>query len=54
MVQGKPKLFKFLTAVLPEYVPATNILGTRMQSRDELIADILDGISEATMALRMT
>ncbi|KAK4682173.1 hypothetical protein QC764_113090 [Podospora pseudoanserina] len=52
-VQGTAKLFKFLHAVVPEEVPL-NELGTQMQSRDEFIADVMEGVAAATMAIRMT
>lgn len=52
-MQGTAKLFKFLQAVVPEEVPL-NELGTQMQSRDEFIADVMEGVAAATMAIRMT
>lgn len=52
-VQGGPKLLKFLNAVLPETVPYDEE-GTRMQTRDELVKDVFDGVTAATMAIRMT
>lgn len=52
-VQGGPKLLKFLNAVLPDSVPYDEA-GTRMQTRDELIKDVFDGVTAATMAIRMT
>ncbi|KAK4173052.1 putative L-lysine 2,3-aminomutase [Triangularia setosa] len=52
-VQGTAKLFKFLQAVVPEEVPLDE-LGTQMQSRDEFIADVMEGVAAATMAIRMT
>ncbi|KAK0672906.1 hypothetical protein QBC41DRAFT_7820 [Cercophora samala] len=52
-VQGTAKLFKFLQAVVPEEVPL-NESGTQMQSRDEFIADVMEGVAAATMAIRMT
>ncbi|KAK3298990.1 uncharacterized protein B0H64DRAFT_86740 [Chaetomium fimeti] len=53
MVETKPQLFKFLEATLPEEVPYDKS-GTRMQSRDEFIKDVFEGITAATMAVRMT
>ena len=53
LVQGKPKLERFLSAVLPEQVPLDNA-GEQMQTREDLIRDVLDGIGAATMAIRMT
>ena len=53
LVQGKPKLEKFLSTVLPEKVPLDNA-GEKMQTRDDLIRDVFDGIGTATMAIRMT
>ncbi|EAA36200.2 hypothetical protein GE21DRAFT_854 [Neurospora crassa] len=52
-VQGTVKLFKFLQTVVPEEVPVDK-LGMQMQSRDEFIKDVLDGVAAATMAIRMT
>lgn len=52
-VQGAPKLLKFLQAVVPAEVPL-DTLGTTTQSRDEFIKDVLDGVTAATMAIRMT
>ncbi|KAK1781095.1 hypothetical protein QBC45DRAFT_406740 [Copromyces sp. CBS 386.78] len=52
-VQGTAKLFKFLQAMVPEEVPLDK-LGMQMQSRDEFIKDVLDGVAAATMAIRMT
>jgi len=49
-VQGTTKLFKFLSAVLPDEVPC----GDGSQTREELIKDVLDGVTAATMAIRMT
>ena len=51
MVQNQQQLFKFLQAVLPEEVPYDS---TRMQTRDEFIEDVFEGITAATMAVRMT
>lgn len=52
-VQGGPKLLKFLSAVLPDHVPYDEE-GIKMQTRDELIKDVLDGVTAATMAIRIT
>lgn len=52
-VQGTAKLFKFLQAVVPAQVPI-DTAGTQMQSRDEFIQDVLDGVTAATMAIRLT
>lgn len=52
-VQGSAKLLKFLSAVLPSEVPYDET-ATTMQTRDDLIKDVFDGISSATMAIRMT
>jgi lysine 2,3-aminomutase len=54
MVQNQQQLFKFLQAVLPEEVPYDQSGGTRMQTRDEFIEDVFEGITAATMAVRMT
>lgn len=53
MVEKEPQLYKFLRAVLPEEVPFDES-GTRMQSRDEFIQDVFEGIKTATMSVRMT
>ncbi|KAK3362968.1 hypothetical protein B0T25DRAFT_562009 [Lasiosphaeria hispida] len=52
-VQGSAKLLKFLQAVVPELVPLDKS-GTQMQTREEFIKDVLDGVTAATMAIRMT
>ncbi|GAB1311310.1 L-lysine 2,3-aminomutase [Madurella fahalii] len=52
-VQGTPKLLKFLQAVVPEEVPYDKS-GTRMQTRDEFIKDVFEGVTAATMAIRIT
>ncbi|KAM7193699.1 hypothetical protein V8F33_007633 [Rhypophila sp. PSN 637] len=52
-VQGTAKLFKFLQTVVPDEVPV-DALKTQMQSRDEFIKDVLDGVTAATMAIRLT
>ncbi|KAK4035171.1 hypothetical protein C8A01DRAFT_48608 [Parachaetomium inaequale] len=46
-------LLKFLEAALPEEVPYDRS-GTQMQTRDEFIKDVFEGITAATMAVRMT
>ncbi|OAA68611.1 L-lysine-aminomutase [Niveomyces insectorum RCEF 264] len=52
-VQVEKKLISFLEAVLPDRVPFDEA-GTEMQTRDELVADVLDGIKAATMSTRIT
>lgn len=52
-VQGTPKLLKFLQAVVPEEVPYDKS-GKQMRTRDEFIKDVLDGVTAATMAIRIT
>lgn len=52
-VQGKPKLWKFLHAVLPDEVPYDESL-LEVQSKEDLIEDIFQGIDAATMAIRVT
>jgi len=52
-VQGTGKLLKFLQAVVPEQVPLDQST-SQMQTREEFIRDVLDGVSAATMAIRMT
>ena len=53
MIQGTAKLEAFLSAVLPEVVPFDSD-GSTSQSRQDLIADVLDGVKTATMAVRLT
>lgn len=53
MVETKPQLLKFLGATLPEEVPYDKS-GTRTQTREEFIKDVFEGITAATMAVRMT
>jgi lysine 2,3-aminomutase len=52
-VQGSAKLLRFLNAVLPDHVPYDKQTAT-MQTREELVRDVLDGMAAATMAIRMT
>jgi lysine 2,3-aminomutase len=52
MVENKPKLLAFLQATVPDEVPYDQT--GRMQSREDFITDVLDGITAATMAVRMT
>ena len=47
------KLVRFLNAVLPDHV-SLGSNDSALQSRDELIKDILDGVTAATMAIRIT
>ncbi|KAL1893462.1 hypothetical protein Cpir12675_004070 [Ceratocystis pirilliformis] len=61
VVQGNPKLLKFLTSTLPLTLPKVPSLPSAPQApdgatetREELIEDIFAGISAATMAIRMT
>ncbi|CAK7241477.1 MAG: hypothetical protein STHCBS139747_002939 [Sporothrix thermara] len=58
-VQGEAKLASFLEQVLPDQVPMddldnVNCQGALMQTREELVADVVDGIKTATMSTRMT
>ncbi|KAJ4394147.1 hypothetical protein N0V93_003364 [Gnomoniopsis smithogilvyi] len=52
-VQGKPKLWKFLQAVLPDAVPFDRG-SLRAQSKESLIEDVFEGVDAATMAIRIT
>jgi lysine 2,3-aminomutase len=52
-VQGSPRLLKFLNSVLPDHVPYDRS-GTHSQSREELIKDVFEGVTAATMAIRIT
>ena len=52
-VQGTTKLLRFLQAVVPDLVPLDKSR-TQMQTREEFIKDVLDGVTAATMAIRMT
>ncbi|KAK6843295.1 l-lysine -aminomutase [Apiospora arundinis] len=47
------KLQGTLTSVLPDHVPL-NRSGSVLQSRDEFISDIFDGIAKSSMSLRIT
>jgi lysine 2,3-aminomutase len=53
LVETEQQLYKFLHTTLPDEVPL-NQSGTRMQTRDEFIHDVFEGITAATMAVRMT
>jgi lysine 2,3-aminomutase len=53
LVETEQQLYKFLQTTLPDEVPFDQS-GTRMQTRDEFIQDVLEGITAATMAVRMT
>ncbi|KAK4150556.1 hypothetical protein C8A00DRAFT_17943 [Chaetomidium leptoderma] len=46
-------LYKFLHAVLPDEVPYDKC-SSRTQTRDEFIQDVFEGITAATMSVRMT
>ncbi|KAL1883107.1 hypothetical protein VTK73DRAFT_9474 [Phialemonium thermophilum] len=50
---GDDRLFNFLSAVLPDSVPYDKH-SVRMQSREELIKDVLNGVRAATMTIRVT
>jgi lysine 2,3-aminomutase len=52
-VQGTAKLLKFLQATIPETVPFDKS-GSEVQTREEFIKDVIDGVTVATMAIRMT
>ncbi|KAJ4424812.1 hypothetical protein N0V82_000531 [Gnomoniopsis sp. IMI 355080] len=52
-VQGKPKLWKFLHAVLPDMVPYGKGF-VQSQSKEDLIEDIFEGVDASTMAIRVT
>lgn len=53
MVETPRQLERFLTAALPEEVPFDKS-GARMQTREEYIKDVADGVAAATMTIRMT
>jgi lysine 2,3-aminomutase len=53
LVETEQQLYKFLQTTLPDEVPFDQS-GTRMETRDEFIQDVLEGITAATMAVRMT
>lgn len=53
LIQGKPKLWKFLNDVLPDQVPRDKE-GLRTQSKEDFIADVFEGVHTATMAIRVT
>lgn len=52
-VQGERKLANFLAAVLPDKVPFEEG-SDQMQTREDLVADVTDGIKTATMSIRIT
>lgn len=52
-VQGRAKLFEFLSAVVPDEVPYGRN-GTRTQGKEDLLQDVLDGVDAATMSVRIT
>ncbi|KAK6533745.1 hypothetical protein TWF694_002676 [Orbilia ellipsospora] len=55
-VQGAPSLFKFLETVLPPKIPRNGeIQGQEhIQSREDFIIDVMDGIKLAPMSTRLT
>ncbi|KAK4151076.1 hypothetical protein C8A00DRAFT_36310 [Chaetomidium leptoderma] len=53
LVDNTQQLFRFLQAVLPEEVPLDKP-GVEMQTRDDFIQDVVEGIKAATMSVRMT
>ncbi|CAK7206762.1 hypothetical protein SEUCBS139899_009568 [Sporothrix eucalyptigena] len=57
-VQGEGKLAHFLEQVLPDQVPMDDVTDSGnkagIQTREELVADVIDGIKTATMSTRMT
>jgi lysine 2,3-aminomutase len=53
MVDNTQQLFRFLQAVLPEEVPLDEP-SAGMQTRDDFIQDVVEGIKAATMSVRMT
>ncbi|KAL0939246.1 l-lysine -aminomutase [Colletotrichum truncatum] len=52
LVEGPKKLRNFLERVLPKEVPA---LGNteKMETREQLVQDVFDGVSDATMSVRV-
>ncbi|KAI8288897.1 hypothetical protein K4K60_009968 [Colletotrichum sp. SAR11_57] len=52
LVEGPNKLRRFLDRVLPELIPARGQSGV-MEPREKLIVDIFEGVSEATMSVRV-
>jgi lysine 2,3-aminomutase len=54
LVQTKKQLYSFLEAVVPEEVPYDKSRSGRTQTRAEFIQDVDNGITAATMAIRMT
>ncbi|KAK4127198.1 kama family protein [Parathielavia appendiculata] len=53
LVETQQQLYNFLQTTLPDEVPFDQS-GMRMQTRDEFIRDVFEGITAATMAVRMT
>lgn len=52
-VQGKMKLYEFLSEVLPDNIPLPHQPGNT-QSRQTFITDVMDGMAMAPMSVRLT
>lgn len=52
-MQGKPKLFQFLNAVVPDEIRLDRH-GIEMQQKEDFIEDVMHGVDAATMSIRLT
>ncbi|RFU25844.1 hypothetical protein B7463_g10491, partial [Scytalidium lignicola] len=52
-VQGEAKLYAFLKDVLPDIIPAASGY-EQIRTRDAFIQDVMEGIKEAPMSIRLT
>jgi lysine 2,3-aminomutase len=52
-IQGAVKLYKFLNEVLPDEIPTTEEY-RHLHTRDMFIQDVIEGIKEAPMSIRLT
>lgn len=52
-VQGQAKLWQFLNSVVPDEIPMDKE-GTRTQSKEDFLVDVVDGVTSLTMSIRLT
>lgn len=52
-VQGEFQLWQFLNSVVPDVVPFDKE-GTKIQTKEELLADVYDAVTSLTMSARIT
>ncbi|ROW18175.1 hypothetical protein VPNG_00041 [Cytospora leucostoma] len=52
-VQGQAKLWQFLNSVVPNEIPMDKE-GTRTQSKEDFLVDVVDGVTSLTMSIRLT